>query len=47
MDLLNGKCNFTNPRNELLHKSNRCNPTPFRHAEEVLCRQFPEEIEFK
>lgn len=29
MDLLNGKCNFTNSRGELLPSSNRSNPTHF------------------
>jgi hypothetical protein len=29
MDLLNGKCNFTNSRRELLRRANRCNSAPF------------------
>jgi hypothetical protein len=29
MDLLNGKCNFTNSCRELLRWTNRCNSAPF------------------
>ena len=29
MDLLNGKCNFTDSRRELLRRAIRCNSAPF------------------
>jgi hypothetical protein len=40
MDLLNGKCNFTNSRRELLRRTNRCNSAPFSGVRVCFCSSY-------
>ncbi|SDE34827.1 hypothetical protein SAMN04487996_104413 [Dyadobacter soli] len=44
MDLLNGKCNFTNSCNELLRTANRCKSAPFRHVGMLMQDFEPEQV---